>query len=166
VSSDQEREAQEARQEEFMGALEELEQCLEMPFVPGELRNWLSQTEAALEQLTPELQVQTEHVHREEFAAIAEEDPELLRHVEEMRDEDQVILERRNQIADRLSEFQAFVERSNSDEDENSAETALKDDLEQFVAEALEWVIRIRKQEVAVRTWLVEAYTRDRGTVD
>jgi hypothetical protein len=46
--------------------------------------------------------------------------------------------------------------------DEMRAESAMAE----FAQTLLDLVQRLRKQEVALRTWLVEAFTRDRGAVD
>ena len=148
-----------AQQKELQRKLEDFEECAETPFVPGELESWLTAAGKAYDELRPQFQLQTDHIHAEEFAEIAEEDPELLSRVEEMRQEDQELKTLCNDIANRLKEFQRKVEKG-------ASETDLKEDLEQFVSIGLDFVMRVRKQEVTVRTWLMEAFTRDRGTVD
>jgi hypothetical protein len=35
-----------------------------------------------------------------------------------------------------------------------------------LVADGIEFITRVRKQEAAVQTWFVEAFTRDRGVAD
>ena len=109
--------------------------------------------------LVPLLQEQTLYIHADEFAEIAEQDPELLARVEEMREEDRAIIEQKDRLADWLYGLQT---RLNHD----ASETDLKGDMDLFVSTALEMVVRIHKQEVTVRTWLVEAFDRDRGTMD
>jgi len=147
------------QQEELKLKLGEFEQAVEVPFIPGELPNWLKTTREKFERLRPQLQLQTRHIHADEFAEIAEEDPELLGRVESMREEDRGIMAECREIADRL-------EKLCKGEEKGASETDLKEDLNQFVSLSLEFVTRIRKQEVTLRTWLVEAFTRDRGTVD
>lgn len=147
------------QQEELQRKLKNFEEAAETPFVPGELENWLDAAARAYDELVPQVRLQTEHIHAEEFAEIAEEDPELLSRVEAMRQEDQDLAALCNGIGEGLKQFQSEV-------DKGASETDLKEDLDQFVSLCLDFVTRVRKQEVTVRTWLMEAFTRDRGTVD
>ena len=146
-------------QDQLGRTLEIFEESADTPFVPGELENWLKETQEALYQLIPVLQEQTQSIHADEFAEIAEEDPGLLSRVEDMREEDRAIMEQKDKLADWLHDLQARLSHG-------ASETDLKGDLDAFVSAALELVMRTRKQEVTVRTWLVEAFDRDRGTVD
>jgi hypothetical protein len=147
------------QEEQFKQKLSTFEECAARPFVPGELEHWLKNTEEALRELSPQLQLQTQHIHAEEFAEIAEEDPELFGRVESMREEDQSLADDWERIGNSLEEIKSRLEGGES-------ETDLKEDLDDFVSLCLEFVTRVRKQEVTVRTWLVEAFTRDRGDVD
>ncbi len=76
-----------------------------------------------------------------------------------MREEDRAITEQKVKLADWLNSLQARLTHG-------ASETDLKGDLDEFVSAALDLVVRIRKQEVTVRTWLLEAFDRDGGTVD
>lgn len=147
------------QQEELKFKLGEFEQAVEVPFIPGELDNWLKTAREKFERLRPQLQLQTQHIHADEFAEIAEEDPGLLGRVESMREEDREIMAECREIADRL-------EKLCEEKEKGASETDLKEDLDRFVSLSLDFVTRIRKQEVTLRTWFVEAFNRDRGTVD
>ena len=147
------------QEEQLKHKLSEFEERAETPLIPGELDNWLSEVGSAFEELLPQLRLQTQHIHADEFAEIAEEDPELFARIEEMRAEDQSIMSLADQAAESLESLKARRE-------QDATETDLKQDLDDFVSLSLGLVTRIRKQEVTVRTWLVEAFTRDRGEMD
>ncbi len=175
--------------EQLQGELAELEERLGSPVMPGELESWLEEVRTCWQSLWPQLQMQTQYIHAKEFAQIAEEDPELSARVREMREEDTAIMALCDQVADQLTWIEDRLEKgitestllnepspdSNSKDvdpterdfhNEGAMEADLKQDLEQFVTAGLALVTRIRKQEITIRTWLVEAYTRDRGVMD
>lgn len=147
------------QQEHLQVKLSDFEHCVETPFVPGELEGWLNQTHQALQQLIPQIELLTQHIHKDEFTEIAEEDPGLLGRVESMRDEDRTVQEEMQQLVKNLEQLRA-------QETRGATETDLKQDLDAFVSTALTFLNRVRSQEVAIRTWLVEAFNRDRGEVD
>jgi hypothetical protein len=177
-----------SQQEQLQGALSEFEERASVPLVPGELESWLEEVKAAWQALWPQLQVQAQYIHAKEFAQIAEEDPELSCRVREMREEDTAIMAQSDEVADQLKYIETRLAQGTADpnlnekkvrhdatepkpnvtdfRDVGAMETELKDDVDQFVSLSLAVVSRIRKQEVAVRTWLVEAYTRDKGVMD
>lgn len=138
--------------------LKVFEECTEMPFIPGELEQWLSASREALNELAPLLK-KSLATHDEEFADITDEDPELFVQVQNMRDEERAIAELTGRIAEWLDEFPKKMI-------DGGDETEFKEDLDKYVAETLNVITRIRKQEVTVRTWFSEAFNRDRGTVD
>jgi hypothetical protein len=152
-------EQEKLREQSFQRALEALEACGGTPFVPGEMVGWLAAVEHAFEQLQPRWERQA-RVHGTEFAEISREDPEMLRHVESLQQEDQAIDDQVRGIGDRLEVLRPLVVRV--EPDEKRVEVVMSE----FAQSILELVSRIRRQEVAVRTWLVEAFTRDRGEVD
>lgn len=176
------------QQEQLQAELANFEQCASTPLVPGELDSWLDEVRAAWQALWPQLQVQTQYIHAKEFAQIAQEDPELSSRVREMREEDTALMALTDQLSDQLKWMEKRLEDGTAEpefaekvtgpdnkdidptsrdfQDKGAMETDLKQDLDQFVAESLSLVSRIRKQEVTVRTWLMEAYTRDKGVMD
>lgn len=144
----------------FKRSLQAFEQCVDTPFVPGELKRWMDSVAESFDQLSRFLQRQTQQVHSAEFRDIAREDPGLLQRVNQMQTEDRAIVQQQQRLAETIVELAPQVRQVGADE------AALRGILNQFVADAQRFVSRVRKQEVAVRTWWVEAYTRDRGTVD
>jgi hypothetical protein len=148
------------REQRFHRALETVEACAGTPFVPGEMVGWLAALEEAFGQLRPLLQQQVGQVHGAELAEMSREDPEMLRHVETLQDEDRAITEQARGLQERLRVLRPLVRRVGADE--KRAEVAMSE----VAQSARDLVSRIRKQEVSVRTWLVEAFTRDRGVAD
>ena len=149
----------EVLRQQFEEGLSALEQYLETPLVPGELEEWLQMVRNSFAQFTPILQEQIQQVHQANYDEIAEEDPELLRQVTTMQEEDEAIAAKRAEIDEWLKSLETRFQGG-------ASETDLKEDLNQFVTKSLMFVIRVRKQEVTVRTWLMEAFLRDRGPVD
>jgi hypothetical protein len=133
--------AEKAREELFREALEQLETCAGTPLVSGEMVGWIEDLQDAALKLKPRLEQQIGEVHRAEFKQIRREDQFLA-------------------LVDRLPILWQLAERIEPDE-QRAERTA-----EEFAKNAIELVARIRKQEVAIRTWLMEAFTRDRGVVD
>jgi len=149
-----------AREDQFRAALEQLETSAGTPMVSGEMPNWLQEVDEAVTALSPHLDRQIGDVHRAELAQIRREDQEMFRHVDELQAEDQQIVELFRGMQQRLPVLRQLAERV--EPDEKRAEGATKE----FADSTLQLVMRIRKQETAIRTWLMEAFTRDRGVVD
>lgn len=149
-----------AQQQALERALDALEACAATPFVPGEMVGWLSATEEAFERLRPLVSRQIAETHRAQYAEISREDPELLRQVEILQEEDQEIEACVARVGERLDVLRPLVGRV--EPDEKRVETVMSE----FAQHILDLVQRCRKQEVALRTWFVEAFNRDRGPVD
>jgi hypothetical protein len=149
-----------AREQEFRDALEQFETCAGAPVIEGEMVKWLECVEEAMTRLKPRLEQQLGEVHRAELAQMRREDQEMFRHVEELQAEDQRIAENFRTLQDRLPILRQLADRV--DRDEKRADKAV----EEFSDNALQLVVQIRKQETAYQTWLMEAFTRDRGVVD
>jgi septal ring factor EnvC (AmiA/AmiB activator) len=144
----------------FASQLTELETSLGTPLVPGELVTWFETVATVLAELQPSLHRRTTGGHLAQFDQIMRDDPALQRSVEQLRAEDEALndaLQSFKASADRLAAKAAEIE---PDEDVMSQEW------NRFVEEGLWLVIRLRKQETAIRTWLSEAAYRDRGTGD
>ena len=148
------------REQALQRALDSLEACAATPFVPGEMVAWLRATDHALERLCPLVSRQISQVHRAQYAEISQEDPELLRQVEILQQEDQAILELLASANSRMELLRPLIQRV--EPDEKRVESVMVE----FAQTLLDLVQRLRKQAVALRTWLVEAFTRDRGSVD
>jgi septal ring factor EnvC (AmiA/AmiB activator) len=149
-----------SQQQALRRALDAVEACAATPFVPGEMVGWLTATEQAFEQLNPLMNRQISVAHRAQYAEISREDPELLRQVEILQQEDQEIEASLARLRERLDVLRPLVRRV--EPDEKRVETVMGE----FAQHLLDLVQRWRKQEVALRTWFVEAFNRDRGSVD
>jgi hypothetical protein len=140
--------------------LADLEEALELPVVAGELPLWAARAANAAQEVHILLTAYLAQAHREDFAAIAEQDLELAAKIDTMKGEDAAI--RRDfdsfwELARNVAKAAVEVE-----PDELTLEKAQ----EHMVEKGLRLVLRIRKQEAEVRTWYVEAFTRDRGVGD
>lgn len=144
----------------LLEALAELEANIETPFVPGELERWINDVHGAFQRLRPLLDHQISDVHPQQYDEIREEDEELFRRVDQMRQEDADIIETASQLSEEIPKLQTAA--ANVEPDEAKLRTAF----DGFVESVLDFIIRVRTQEQALRTWLMEAFTRDRGDVD
>lgn len=145
---------------ELTEALAKLETCFETPFVPGDLESWAHNARESLGRVDPLLRRQIRDVHAPQLKAIGSEDPELLARVDQLRAGDEQCLaklEALQRTFETLDELASDIEPD---------ETKLKTQLDELVKDGLAFVIHVRKQIVALRTWLQEAFDRDRGTVD
>lgn len=153
-------ESAEQQRDSLLEVLAELEANVESPCVPGELERWFGDVDDAFQRLWPLFDHQIHTVHPQEFSEISAEDEELSRRVEQMRQEDAAIAQAAVRLQTRIESFETAA--ANIEPDEAKFRTALED----FVKAILEWIIRVRTQEHAIRTWLMEAFTRDRGSGD
>lgn len=144
---------------ELMDSLATLEMSLETPVVPGESETWLQQVEQVFGKVEAAFQ-DRQADHRRQFTEIADTDAGLLRRVEQMKEQDQVLV---GQFADfrQLLSTQSQFAASGELEAGRTGPS-----LEKISALGLALVIAVRKQELAIATWLSEALERDRGVVD
>ena len=140
--------------------LEQLEACLETPFVPGELETWLDAVVAALGELGPTLHDRIKRRHRLEFEQIAREAPALQRAVEQLSREDGEIAEIHNSLTSRAVQLAAKAASAGVDEG------LVGPDAARFVDDGLWFVVRVRKQDMAIRTWLAESINRETPAAD
>lgn len=144
----------------FEAALDKLEVCLETPFVPGELERWFEDLQQAVAALDELLRPQFQEVHERQLEEIFEQDPGLQHRVEQIRREDARVAAQFDLLAQRVGTMAKSASKAGPDE------ASLKEDCYKLVEDGLAFVIAARKQQVAVRTWLVEAFDRDCGTMD
>lgn len=152
--------AAKARENRMQAALTRFESNVGAPVVPGEAANWLDRVEASLNELKETYVEQVDEGHVAAYRQIRDEDPEMLRRVEQMRTEDREISAEFDAVRKRLGLLETVAKRA--EQDEKRVESAIAE----FVPLGQALVARIRKQEVAVRTWLTEAFNRDRGIAD
>lgn len=146
--------------QELHDVLEQLEASVETPFVPGEMEGWMTAVKNRWQQLLPLVHWVTTERHPQQYAQIRKEDEGLAQRVAQMREEDSEIQRAAAELDQQLPKLQSGISSIEPDE------AKLKPALDSFVTDMLNLIIRIRTQEQSVRTWLQEAYVRDRGTVD
>ncbi len=145
---------------ELRDALTEMETALYMPVISGELKDWVEAVRRAFGAVQVAVQDQFARGHRQHFANILQEDLEMARQVEQLKQEDQEILDEMSQFGRSLEGLAAMAAAVGRHESK-------ADDREKQVIEAGQALIaRMRKQETAITAWLIEAFQRDRGTVD
>jgi hypothetical protein len=141
-------------------SLAKLEANLEAPVVPGELVTWsgnVCDAAAEVQQLYPQV---VQQLHEPEFAAIEEQDLGLEPRVQHLRAGDR-------QVIDQFASFKAladgFAQQVAAVEPD---EARLRAKTSELIQRGIEVIVHARMQEAETTTWLVEAYERDRGTVD
>jgi hypothetical protein len=145
---------------ELKDAITAFETSLATPLVSGELAEWSESVRKCWGEASAQIHYHVKQLHPRQYDQIAKEDPELLPRVEQLQVEDQAIeqdREKLNQTVRRTTEHAPKLE-----PDEGKAEQHTK----KLVEEGMSLVARVRKHEVAIQTWFVEAFNRDRGAVD
>ncbi|MCI0332427.1 MAG: hypothetical protein L0228_04295 [Planctomycetes bacterium] len=141
-------------------ALTAFETCLATPIVSGELSDWLDRLGQSWAEASAQVGFEIEHRHPRQYEQIGKVDPELLPRVEQLQGEDEAIEADRNKLGQTVARTVEHAPKLEPDEEKAQQHTKkLVDDGTAFVA-------RVRKQEVAVETWFVEAFNRDRGAGD
>lgn len=103
---------------------------------------------------------QLSSLHAEELAEIVGEDSGVFARVERLKKEDCRITGQFADLcrrAERLAEIAWQVEQD---------EGQVREDVSRLVELGLSFVIRVRTQETAITTWLLEAFNRGRGAVN
>ena len=145
---------------ELARQLADLEACLGTPLVPGELVTWFENAAALLGTLQPLVRRRATDGHLAKFAQIVREDPALQRSVERLGAEDEALGRTLYALKTRADRFAAKAAAIEPDE------ALMTQEWTRFVDEGLWFVVGLRKQETAIRTWLGEAQNRVRGAGD
>jgi hypothetical protein len=140
-------------------ALDTLERCCGTPVVPGELVTWLESVEAAFTELEASLRQQSGR-HSEQLNQIMRDDTSLQRQVDHLKREDHELSDMFGALKARAT---AFAERAAAIEPD---EASMSEEVESFARDGAWFVIRVRKQDTAIRTWFGEAVRRERGAGD
>ncbi len=148
------------KKSKLLDALAKLEFCLESPVVPGEMDDWTSMVQESFAEVEPLLKETVEKEHPKKLKQISQDDPGLHRRVTQLKEQDQESMSQVKQIRTQLDQIANKAEIIEPDE------ARLEDRLQEFIDKALEFILHVRKQEVAIDTWLLEALERDRGVVD
>jgi hypothetical protein len=147
-------------QNELKIALANFETSLVTPIVSGELSAWVEELEKTWREASSQIHYHVKHLHPRQYEEISKQDPELLPRVELLKAEDDAIEQQREQIASAIKRVVQHAPKLEPDEEKAQKHTkTIVDDGTAFLA-------RVRKQEVGLQTWYVEAFNRDRGAVD
>jgi hypothetical protein len=137
--------------------LENLETCLLTPVISGELEAWTKALWEAWVAAADEVRRHFDHYHREQFARISTEDPELMPRVEQLQAEGEAIRQEIVQLSAAIERLAPRAEKVEPHEGRLDAQ------VEALSGQGIALINRIRKQEVALQTWFSEAFNRDRG---
>jgi len=147
------------RDQDLRSVLETFETRLDTPIISGELAAWASAVSKAWSDVAAQVQRSCER-HRDQFQQMATEDPELLPIVQQLQAEDDAIRQQIRKLTDEVNRVARRAEQVEPHEGELDPQVeALRD-------RGVAFLNRVRKQEVAVQTWFLEAFNRDRGVAD
>ena len=147
-------------EDELKNALAAFETSLATPVVSGELTEWLDAAKQSWTEVSAKTHYQAKHAHPRQFDQIAKEDPELLPRVEQLQAEDAAIEQDRETLSQIVSSTTLHAPKLEPDEEK------AQHHIKKLVDEGMAFIVRVRKQEVAIQTWFVEAFNRDRGAGD
>jgi hypothetical protein len=144
----------------FKTALDAFDRSLVRPIISGELPAWVLEVQETWREAAGQIYYQIKQSHPRQYEEIAQQDPELLPRVDLLKREDAAIEEQCEKINESVVRVAEHIPKLEPDEEKAQKYTkALVDD-------GLAFTVRIRKQVVAVQTWYIEAFNRDRGAVD
>ena len=141
-------------------ALAAFETSVETPIVSGELADWAEKVKSTWSAASNEVQRHVRELHPRQYEEISNQDAALFQQIELLTKEDDTIEQERQKLDRTVARVTGHVAKLGPDE--AKAEPHIKG----LVDEALTFVGRIRKQEVAVQTWFAEAFNRERGGGD
>jgi hypothetical protein len=147
-------------EDELKPALSQFETDLMRPIVSGELAAWIEVVKKSWTETSAQVHYQVKHLHPRQYDEMGKQDPELLPRIDLLTAEDNAIEEEREHFA--LAVARVVGHAAAMEPDEEKAEKHIK----QLVDDGIAFLTRVRKQEVAVQTWYIEAFDRDRGAVD
>jgi len=147
-------------QDELNAVLAKFETSLLSPTISGELPSWLEEVQKSWEEASAQIHYYIKHVHPRQYDEIAKQDPELLPRIEQLQAEDEAIEQQRAQLSQSIGRVGQHAPKLEPDEEK--AQKYVKTIVDGGTA----FLIRVRKLEVAVQTWYVEAFNRDVGAVD
>jgi hypothetical protein len=145
---------------ELRDVLERLETNLLVPIVAGELPSWINEVCSAWKEAAHTI---TMHVCGRlplQYDEIANQDSDLLRRVEELKADNEAILKE----MDCLQPIVTWLAEHASDFEPD--ELKLKHHVALLTKDCIAFLQHVKKHELAVQTWFVEAFNRDRGVGD
>jgi hypothetical protein len=141
-------------------ALDSFEVACLRPIISGELQSWVNHLKEEWDRANKQLELHTKHLHPRQYEEITKQDPELFARVDQLRAEDVVIDTERARVDQSIARLAEHLPKLEPDEEKAKVRAST------FVDDATAFLARVRKQVVAVQTWYVEAFDRDRGAVD
>ena len=145
---------------ELKNTLEQFETCLLSPVVPGELSDWCDEVKSAWAEAVDRVRNQVHELHPQQYQEMGAEDPESLPRTEKLEEDDRSLEEHCDEFDRTLHRFVEHAPKFEPDE-EKVAQHA-----QTLIDAGVELLTNIRRQEAAVQTWYIEAFTRDRGVAD
>ena len=148
-------------EQELRDALDAFENNLETPIVPGEFGKWSHYVQESWPAVAELVQREIHSTHRKQLDDIAQQDSEMLAVVKQLRKEDLEIAAELTEVGgmiDRLAEKASSLERTTGETQDSAADPVIK--------RGIDFITRVKTQEVGVRTWLSEAFNRERGVGD
>jgi hypothetical protein len=136
------------------------ETSLLTPTVSGELAPWLDEVQKTWDEASAQIHYYIKHLHPRQFDEISKQDPELLPRIEQLQAEDEAIEQQRAQLSQSIGRVGQHVPKMEPDEEKAQKHTKA------IIDAGTAFLTQVRKQEVALQTWYVEAFNRDRGAVD
>jgi hypothetical protein len=151
---------QSTSESELREALASFETSVATPIVSGELPDWADKVQKAWSEASAQVHYHVKHHHPRQFQEISNEDPALFQQVELLKAEDEALEQQREKLNQSVTRVASNVPKVEPDEGKANHQ------VQTLIDEALAFVVRARKQEVAVQTWYVEAFNRERGGGD
>ena len=147
-------------QDELKTALNDFEACLLAPMVSGELVSWLEAVEKSWAELSAQVHFHVKHLHPRQYDEIANQGPDLLPRIDQLRADDGAIEQQRSELSQSINRISQHLPKLEPDE-----EKAHKH-LQHLVDAGVAFLTSIRKLEITVQTWYIEAFNRDHGAGD
>lgn len=151
---------QQDRETAFLTGLASFERCLMTPVIPGELPGWLLAARDACRQTRQLFRAEVDGPHSQLLREIVDQDSELVPRAEELRAEDTRLLTELDNLHVTAEHLCELAERAEPNE------ARLDEHVEDFTASATDFVMQCRRHEIALTTWFMEAFNRDRGIAD
>jgi len=143
---------------ELKDVLEAFETSLATPVISGDLPSWIGYVQENWAELVPLVHQQVDVQHRAELKQISRENTELLPRVQQLEGEDESIREQIRTLTSTISRLSQTSARDETHETKTQENVAAA-----LAVEGLAFLNHVRSHDVAVKTWLGEAFNRDNG---
>ena len=143
------------RESDLKASLTRLEQSLETPIVPGDLRRWCEDVLQAFLNAGYLYRREVEETHRQLFDQLRHHDMALAVRIEQMNENDKKLLGVWNDLDTQIVRLcDAMLE-----SEQHAAKISQR--AEDFADRALKLTIDVRKHEAELLTWYLESLNRD-----